>query len=132
MKYICCYFLYLLINVFLFQGIQQKTEDEKIPDNSNLVQGSQTLGKPKKIPPKPPQRHSSGSSMTKVELRSQGTSSTDSTTDTAGTQTILPNYRSRSRGKNKIHYNISNKNIIFNLYCKSIYSNYTYSIFSKK
>lgn len=101
-KYICYYFLYLLINVFLFQGIQQKTEDEKIPDNSNLVQGSQTLGKPKKIPPKPPQRHSSGSSMTKVELRSQGTSSTDSTTDTAGTQTILPNYRLKSRGKNKI------------------------------
>lgn len=39
--------------------------------------------------------------MPKVELRNQGTSSTDSTTDTAGTQTILPNYRSRNKGKKK-------------------------------
>jgi len=39
--------------------------------------------------------------MPKMELKNQGTSSTDSTTDTAGTQTILPNYRSRNRGKKK-------------------------------
>jgi len=77
------------------------SEDHKTPDISNLALGSQTLGKPKKIPPKPPQRHSSGSTMPKVELRNQGTSSTDSTTDTARTQTILPNYRSRNKGKKK-------------------------------
>lgn len=88
---------------FLVLGIQQKTEDDKTPDVPNLVQGSQTLGKPKKIPPKPPQRHTSSSSVIKVELRNQGTSSTDSTTDTAGTQTILPNYRSRSKGKQNIN-----------------------------
>lgn len=81
-----------------FLGVQLKTEDQKTHDNSYLAQGSQTLGKPKKIPPKPPQRHSSGSTITKVELRNQGTSSTDSTTDTAGTQTILPNYKSKSKG----------------------------------
>jgi len=44
--------------------------------------------------------------MPKVELRNQGTSSTDSTTDTAGTQTILPNYRSRNKGKNKLKINV--------------------------
>lgn len=89
-----------------YAGLQLKSEDQKTSDNSNLAQGSQTLGKPKKIPPKPPQRHSSGSTITKVELRNQGTSSTDST-DTGGTQTILPNYRSRSRGtyiQTKTHY----------------------------
>lgn len=86
-------------NSTLVLGIQQKTGDDKTHDTSNLAQGSQTLGKPKKIPPKPPQRHSSGSTIAKVELRNQGTSSTDSTTDTAGTQTVLPNHRSRSRGK---------------------------------
>lgn len=91
------FFMYCFNGNF-FQGLQQKSEDQKNSDTSNLAQGSQTLGKPKKIPPKPPQRHSSGSTMPKVELRNQGTSSTDSTTDTAGTQTILPNYRSRSRG----------------------------------
>lgn len=88
----------ILYNWNLFQGLQLISEDHKTPDISNLAQGSQTLGKPKKIPPKPPQRYSSGSTLTKVELRNQGTSSTDSTTDTAGTQTILPNYRSRNRG----------------------------------
>lgn len=82
--------------------MQLISEDHKTPDISNLAQGSQTLGKLKKIPPKPPQRHSSGNSITKVELKNQGTLSTDSTTDTAGTQTILPNYRiSRNRGKKK-------------------------------
>ncbi|XP_008182231.1 protein still life, isoform SIF type 1 isoform X4 [Acyrthosiphon pisum] len=83
-------------------GLQLISEDHKTPDISNLAQGSQTLGKPKKIPPKPPQRHSSGNTMPKVELRNQGTSSTDSTTDTAGTQTILPNYRSRNREERKV------------------------------
>jgi len=92
-------FVYIHIEHFFFKALQQKTDNEKTPDSSNLAQGSQTLGKPKKIPPKPPQRHSSGSTVTKIELRNQGTSSTDSTTDTAGTQTILPNYRSRNRGK---------------------------------
>ncbi|XP_050433195.1 protein still life, isoform SIF type 1 isoform X3 [Adelges cooleyi] len=73
-----------------------KMESSKPPTTPSVPQGSQTLGKPKKIPPKPPQRHSSGSTtVTKVELQSQGTSSTDSTTDTGATQTVLPNYRSR-------------------------------------
>jgi len=89
----------ILILYKLFKGLQLKPEDQKTSDMSNLAQGSQTLGKSKKIPPKPPQRHSSGSTITKVELKNQGTSSTDSTTDTAGTQTVLPNYRSRNRGK---------------------------------
>lgn len=50
--------------------------------------------------------------MTKVELRNQGTSSTDST-DTAGTQTVLPNYRSRNKG-NEIKLDTIH---IYFLYC---------------
>lgn len=43
--------------------------------------------------------------MAKVELKNQGTSSTDST-DTAGTQTVLPNYRLKSKG-NKVKVDTS-------------------------
>jgi len=59
--------------------------------------------------------------MPKVELRNQGTSSTDSTTDTAGTQTILPNYRSRSRGK--IKNNKLKINVLFLLFTVTIMIN---------
>ena len=51
--------------------------------------------------------------MTKVDLRNQGTSSTDSTTDTALTQTIWPNYRSRNRGKNNNNNNKLKINLLF-------------------
>jgi len=59
--------------------------------------------------------------MPKVELKNQGTSSTDSTTDTAGTQTILPNYRSRNRGK--IKNNKSKINVLFLLFTVTIMIN---------